>query len=100
MTLGQILLCIGFGLAYITMNVIPLIVYIIFIFEKDVRKNSTINDWLFETIICTLILIPFAGSLIGCAFTNEEKWLTRLRMISVDIIIIGTIIAIIQILEL
>ena len=96
MTLGQILLCIGFGLAYITMNVIPLIVYICFMFDKDVRKDNTLDDWLFEPIICMIILIPFFGAIIGCAFTDEEKWLTRLRIISVYIVVIGMVIAIIQ----
>ena len=95
MTLGQILLCIGFGLAYITMNVIPLIVYICFMFDKDVRKDKTLDDWLFEPINFMIILMPIFGSILGCLFT-EEKWLMRLRVISVYIIVIGMVIAIIQ----
>ena len=97
MTLGQILLCIGFGMAYITMQIIPLIIYIFFMFKKEVRKNNTLDDWLFEPIICILYLVPLFGSIIGCALTDKEKWLTRLWMISFYIIVIGFIIMVIKI---
>ena len=97
MTLGQILLCIGYGMAYITMQIIPLIIYIFFMFKKEVRKNNTLDDLLFEPITCMIFLIPLFGATIGCAFTDKEKWLTRLWMISFYIIVIGFIIMVIKI---
>ena len=57
------MLAVGFVLAYLSMQVIPLIREL-FCFDKKDFEQSTIDDWLFAPIIIFLILFPFVGALI------------------------------------
>lgn len=90
--IGIIILAVGFILAYLSMQVIPVIMGL-FCFDKKDFKESTIDDWLFAPLLVFVLLIPFVGAfLLAPALEDEDKWLKRLSMISVYIVIIGVII--------
>ena len=90
--IGIIILAVGFILAYLSMQVIPVIMGL-FCFNKNDFKQSTIDDWLFAPLFIFVLLIPFVGAfLLAPLLDDEDKWLKRLAMISFYIVIIGFII--------
>jgi len=92
--IGIIILAVGFILAYLSMQVIPVIM-VLFCFNKKDFEQSTIDDWLFTPLFIFVLLIPFVGAfLLAPLWEDEDKWLKRLSMISFYIIIIGVIILI------
>mgnify|MGYP003288800840 CR=1 FL=1 len=79
-------------MAYLSIQVIPVIMGL-FCFDKKDFKQSTIDDWLFAPLFVFVLLIPFVGAfLLAPLWDDEDKWLKRLSMISVYIVIIGVII--------
>lgn len=84
------MLAVGFVLAYLSMQVIPLIREL-FCFDKKDFEQSTFDDWLFAPLFILISLIPFVGALFLLPL-GDDKWLQRLAMISVYLIIIGFII--------
>ena len=97
--IGIIILAVGFILAYLSMQVIPVIIGL-FCFDKNDFKQSTIDDWLFIPLLIFVVLIPFVGAiLIVPLWYDEDKWLKRLAMISVYIVIVGFIMVIIEFLK-
>lgn len=96
MSFGIIMVCIGFVLAYICMQIVPLY-NLLHACDKEFRKEMALEDWLFAPIFILLLLFPFVGMIVGLIFQDEDnKWNKCLMMIALYIIIIGTIIAIIQ----
>ena len=92
-------MAVGFILAYLSMQVIPVIIGL-FCFDKNDFKQSTIDDWLFIPLLIFVVLIPFVGAiLIVPLWYDEDKWLKRLAMISVYIVIVGFIMVIIEFLK-
>ena len=90
--IGIIILAVGFILAYLSMQVIPVIMGL-FCFDKKDFKQNTIDDWLFTPLFIFVLLIPFVGAfLLAPLLEDEDKWLKRLSMISFYIVIIGVII--------
>lgn len=90
--IGIIILAVGFILAYLSMQVIPVIMGL-FCFDKKDFKQSTIDDWLFAPFFIFVLLVPFVGAfLLLPVLKDEDKWLQRLTMISFYIVIIGCII--------
>ena len=97
--IGIIILALGFILAYLSMQVIPVIMGL-FCFDKKDFKQSTIDDWLFIPLLIFVVLIPFVGAILIVPFwDDEDKWLKRLAMISVYIVIVGFIMVIIEFLK-
>ena len=97
--IGIIILALGFILAYLSMQVIPVIMGL-FCFDKKDFKQSTIDDWLFIPLLIFVVLIPFVGAIFIVPFWyDEDKWLKRLAMISVYIVIVGFIMVIIEFLK-
>ena len=97
--IGIIILALGFILAYLSMQVIPVIMGL-FCFDKKDFKQSTIDDWLFIPLLIFVLLIPFVGAILIVPFWyDEDKWLKRLAMISVYIVIVGFIMVIIEFLK-
>ena len=97
--IGIIILAVGFILAYLSMQVIPVIMGL-FCFDKKDFKQSTIDDWLFIPLLIFVLLIPFVGVfLLAPLLEDEDKWLKRLAMISVYIVIVGFIMVIIEFLK-
>ena len=97
--IGIIILAVGFILAYLSMQVIPVIMGL-FCFDKKDFKQSTIDDWLFIPLLIFVVLIPFVGAILIVPFwDDEDKWLKRLAMISVYIVIVGFIMVIIEFLK-
>ena len=97
--IGIIILALGFILAYLSMQVIPVIMGL-FCFDKKDFEQSTIDDWLFAPLFIFVLLIPFVGAfLLAPLLEDEDKWLKRLAMISVYIVIVGFIMVIIEFLE-
>jgi len=97
--IGIIILAVGFILAYLSMQVIPVIMGL-FCFDKKDFEQSTIDDWLFIPLLIFVVLIPFVGAiLIVPLWYDEDKWLKRLAMISVYIVIVGFIMVIIEFLK-
>ena len=100
MNFGIIMVCIGFVLVYICMQIVPLY-NLLSIFNKEECKKMKFEDWLFTPIFLLLLITPIVGMVIGLIFQDEDnKWNKCLVMIAIYIIIIGTIIAIIQYKEL
>ena len=95
MTIGQILLCLGFGFAYLTMQIIPMFC-IMFTFDRKELKEMSFNDWLFAPIMAMVFLIPLFGAILGGIIVNESKWLMRIALISLYIVIAGFIVCIIE----
>lgn len=96
MNFGIIMVCIGFVLVYICMQIVPLY-NLLSIFDKEERKEMQFEDWLFTPIFLLLFITPIVGIIVGLMFQDEDnKWNICLTMIAIYIIIIGTIIAIIQ----
>jgi hypothetical protein len=92
MNIGLILMGIGFAIAYIVFQLIPLFFYLSG-FDKELRKEMTFNDWLFAPLIAICILIPIAGILPGLIFYGEtDKWGQRFVLIGTYLIIIGGVI--------
>ena len=97
--IGIIILAVGFILAYLSMQVIPVIMGL-FCFDKKDFKQNIIDDWLFIPLLIFVVLIPFVGAiLIVPLWYDEDKWLKRLAMISVYIVIVGFIMVIIEFLK-
>ena len=97
--IGIIILAVGFILAYLSMQVIPVIMGLFCLDKKDF-KQSTIDDWLFAPLFIFVLLIPFVGAfLLAPVLEDEDKWLKRLAMISVYIVIVGFIMVIIEFLK-
>ena len=97
--IGIIILAVGFILAYLSMQVIPLIRGL-FCFDKNDFKLNIIDDWLFIPLLIFVVLIPFVGAiLIVPLWYDEDKWLKRLAMFSVYIVIVGFIMVIIEFLK-
>ena len=96
MNFGIIMACIGFVLAYIGMQIVPLY-NLLSIFDKEECKKMKFEDWLFAPIFLLLLITPIVGMVVGLIFQDEDnKWNKCLMMIAIHIIIIGIIIAIIQ----
>ena len=96
MNFGFIMVCIGFVLAYICMQIVPLY-NLLSTFDKEECNKMKLEDWLFAPIFLILLIMPIAGMIVGLIFQDEDnKWNKCLTMIAIYIIIIGTIIAIIQ----
>ena len=96
MNFGIIMVCIGFILAYICMQIVPLY-NLLSTFDKEECKKMKFDDWLFTPIFLLLLITPIVGMVVGLIFQEEDnKWNECLMMIAIYIIIIGTIIAIIQ----
>lgn len=96
MSIGVVMVCIGFGLAYICMQIVPLY-NLLSIFDKEECKNMKFEDWLFTPIFLLLLITPIVGMVVGLIFQDEDnKWNKCLTMIAIYMIIIGTVIAIIQ----
>ena len=92
-------MAVGFILAYLSMQVIPVIMGL-FCFDKKDFEQSAIDDWLFIPLLIFVLLIPFVGAiLIVPLWYDEDKWLKRLAMISVYIVIVGFIMVIIEFLK-
>lgn len=88
---------IGFILAYICMQIVPLY-NLLSIFDKEECKKMKFEDWLFTPILLLLLITPIVGMVVGLIFQDEDnKWNKCLTMIAIYIIIIGMVIAIIQI---
>ena len=97
--IGIIILAVGFILAYLSMQVIPVIMGL-FCFDKKDFKQNIIDDWLFIPLLIFVVLIPFVGAiLIVPLWYDEDKWLKRLAMISGYIVIVGFIMVIIEFLK-
>lgn len=89
---GIIIIAVGLVLAYLSMQIIPLIRELL-CFDKKDFKQSTIDDWLFAPILIFIMLFPFIGAIfLVPLLDDEDKWLQRIAMISVYIIIFGIII--------
>lgn len=96
MNFGVIIACMGFVLAYICMQIVPLY-NLLSIFDKEECKKMKFEDWLFTPISLLLLITPIVGMVVGLIFQDEDnKWNKCLMMIAIYIIIIGMIIAIIQ----
>lgn len=92
MNIGLIILFIGFALAYIVFQLVPLF-YLVLTLDKKEREKMTIDDWLFFPLLLIMLLIPMAGAIIGLIFQDEDnEWVKRIALISVYIIIIGSVI--------
>lgn len=92
MNIGLIILFIGFALAYIAFQLVPLF-YLVLTLDKKEREKMTIDDWLFFPLLLIMLLIPMAGAIIGLIFQDEDnEWVKRIALISVYIIIIGSVI--------
>jgi undecaprenyl pyrophosphate phosphatase UppP len=91
MNIGLIILFIGFALAYIVFQLVPLFYFVLTLDEE--REKMTIDDWLFFSLLLIVLLIPMAGAIVGLIFKDEDdKWLNRISIISIYIIIIGSVI--------
>lgn len=92
MNIGLILMGIGFAIAYIVFQLIPLF-FFISEFDKESRKEMTFSDWLFAPLIAICILIPIAGVLPGLIIYDEiDKLEQRFVLIGTYLIIIGGVI--------
>ena len=92
MNIGLIILFIGFALAYIVFQLVPLF-YLVLILDKKEREKMTFDDWLFLPLLLIVLLIPMAGAIIGLIFKDEDnEWVKRIALISAYIIIIGSVI--------
>ena len=96
MDFGIIMICIGFVLAYISAQIVPL--YNLFsTFIKEECKKMEFEDWLFMPIFLLLLITPIVGMVIGLIFQDKDnKWNECLMMIAIYIAIIGIIIEIIN----
>ena len=91
MNIGLIILFIGIALAYIVFQLVPLFSLVLTL-DKE-RGKMTIDDWLFFSLLLIVLLIPMAGAILGLIFKDEDdKWLNRIALISIHIIIIGSVI--------
>ena len=97
MNFGIIMAYRGCILAYICMQIVPLY-NLLSIFDKEECKKMKFEDWLFTPILLLLLITPIVGMVVGLIFQDEDnKWNKCLTMIAIYIIIIGMVIAIIQI---
>lgn len=88
MTEGQILLGIGCIIFYITFQIVPLFNLI----GACAHEKMDIVDLLFFPLMAAVILIPFAGAIVGLVFHDEDcKWLHIAMLISICLIIAGII---------
>ena len=94
MNIGIIMICIGFALAYICMQLVPLY-NCLSVCNKEEMKQMKLDDWLFAPLFLLLFIFPVAGMVVGLPFHDEDnKWTKCLMMIAIYIIIIGFVIAI------
>ena len=97
MDIGAIMIIIGFSITYICMQIVPLY-NLLSAFDKEECKKIKLEDWSFAPLFLLLLITPIVGMVVGLIFQDEDnKWNKYLMMIAIDIIIIGIIIAIIQI---
>lgn len=96
MNIGVIMVCIGFVLAYICMQIVPLY-NLLSTFDKEECKKMKLEEWLFAPLFLLLLITPIVGMVIGLIFQDDNKWNKCLVMIAIYIMIIGMVIAIIQI---
>ena len=97
MNIGVIIIIIGFSIAYICMQIVPLY-NLLSTFDKEECKKIKLEEWLFAPLFLLLLITPIVGMAVGLIFQDEDnKWNKCLTMIAIYIIIIGTVIAIIQI---
>jgi undecaprenyl pyrophosphate phosphatase UppP len=97
MNIGVIIIIIGFSITYICMQIVPLY-NLLLAFDKEECKKMKFEDWLFTPIFLFLFITPIVGMIVGLLFQDEDnKWNKYLMMIAIYIIIIGMVIAIIQI---
>jgi len=90
-TNSLIILAIGFALAYIAFQLIPLIMFIAN-FDKSWCKEMKADEWAFLPIFVIMFLCPVFGAVIGymfiCPDSKAIKWLST---IAIYLVIIGTI---------
>lgn len=97
MNFGIIMVCIGFVLVYICMQIVPLY-NLLSTFDKEECKKIKLEEWLFAPLFLLLLITPIVGMIVGLIFQDEDnKWNKCLVMIAIYIMIIGMVIAIIQI---
>lgn len=97
MNIGVIIIIIGFSIAYICMQIVPLY-NLLSTFDKEECKKIKLEEWLFAPLFLLLLITPIVGMAVGLIFQDEDnKWNKCLTMIAIYIIIIGMVIAIIQI---
>ena len=94
MNIGLIIICIGFALAYFTIQLVPLFDTISTLTKEDIKK-ITFNEWLVAPLLFIVLLTPIVGTLVNFPGTYERKWCKTLSIISAYLIIIGFILAII-----
>ena len=95
MSIGIIMVCIGFVLVYICMQIVPLY-NMLSVFDKEECKKMKFEDWLFMPLLLLLLITPIVGMIVGLIFQDEDnKWNKCLVMIAIYIIIIGMIIALV-----
>ena len=92
MNTGVIIMAIGFGLAYVIMQIVPLIDMLLSIDKQEI-KEAKFDDWMLAPLFLMLMLIPIIGALFGGFIVEDSKWLTRLALGSLYTIVIGLIIA-------
>ena len=96
MNFGIIMVCIGFSITYICMQIVPLY-NLLSTFDREECKKIKLEEWLFAPLFLLLLITPIVGMVVGLIFQDEDnKWNKYLMMIAIYIIIIGIIIAIIQ----
>ena len=96
MNFGIIMVCIGFVLAYICMQIVPLY-NLLSTFDKEECKKMKLEEWLFATLFLLLLITPIVGMIVGLIFQDDSKWNKCLVMIAIYIMIIGMVMAIIEI---
>ena len=95
MNIGVIIVCIGFVLAYICMQIVPLY-NLLSTFDKEECKKMKLEEWLFAPLFLLLLITPIVGMVVGLLFQDEDnKWNKCLVMIAIYIMIIGMVISII-----
>ena len=92
MNTGVIIMAIGFGLAYVIMQIVPLIDMLLSIDKQEI-KEAKFDDWMLAPLFLMLMLIPIIGALFGGFIVEDSKWLTSLALGSLYTIVIGLIIA-------
>lgn len=97
MNIGVIIMIIGFSITYICMQIVPLY-NLLSTFDKEECKKIKLEEWLFAPLFLLLLITPIVGMIVGLIFQDKDnKWNKCLVMIAIYIMIIGMVIAIIQI---
>ena len=79
------------------MQIVPLY-NLLSTFDKEECKKIKLEEWLFAPLFLLLLITPIVGMIVGLIFQDKDnKWNKCLVMIAIYIMIIGMVIAIIQI---